>query len=202
MTNHFDALLALGCGIDETGQLTGDAKMNVEVAAKLFKRQIAPLLIFSGGYSYKADFIPPIGESQAMKDYAISLGVPDEKILVETKSKDTLGNAYFTKVQILGPMALRHIGILRGPNQSEERVRYIFSKVLGGQYDYEILQRDEDRPEEQERERKSLIVIQNWLKDVEDGDETSVYQIMREKHPAYSTDLNAQKSLERELDNA
>lgn len=202
MIHTFDALLVLGCGIDESGELIDDARLSVKIAAKLFKQQVAPLIIFTGNYSYKANFVPRISESQAMKDDAITLGIPAEKIHIETESKDTLGNAYFTKVNLLEPLALRRIAILRGPNQSEERVRYIFDKVLGQQYDYELVDRDENRPEEQKRERKSLVVVRNWLKDVEDGDEGAVYKVMCARHPAYSTEPGTDEALRRELDEA
>lgn len=196
MNGRYDAILVLGCGIDEKGELGDDALSSVKMAADLFNQQAVQWLIFCGGVSYKADFAPPIGEAQAMKDYAVKLGIPADKILVEAGSKDTLGNAYFSKVNLLMPLGLRSVAILRGPNHSEERLRYIFQKVLGPDYKYDFILRDEVRPEERERESKSLSLLRNWLDDVKDGDDAAVYAILRAKHPGYSSDPKATEKLQ------
>ena len=44
---------------------------------------------------------PIRSEASAMKEYALSLGIPEMNILAEEKSKDTLGNAFFTKITYL-----------------------------------------------------------------------------------------------------
>jgi len=197
VTNQYDVLLVLGCGIDERGILSPDARTSVERAVGLFGQRTAPMLLFSGSFSYKADFVPPIGEAQAMKDYAIALGVPTDKILVEAGSKDTLGNVYFSKVNLFVPLGLHRIAVLRGPNHSVERLQFIFQKVLGDGYSYDFIQRAEIRPEEQEREREksSLIVLKKWLDDIPDGDDASIYATMRKKHPGYSSDPRAMQNV-------
>ncbi len=202
MAKQFDAILVLGCGIDDQGELIDDARISVETAANLYQQRLAPLLILSGDISYKATFRTPVSEAQAMKDYSISLGVPANKILVETESKDTLGNAYFTKTNLLGPLALHNIAILRGPNQSEERIRYLFGKVLGPNYAFSLIERPEDRPDEVERERKSLAVLKSWLDEIEDGDDRAIYALMRSIHPGYSADPAAAQDLQRLMDEA
>ena len=199
---QFDVILVLSCGIDKHGQLTNGARNSTEIAVKLFEQSLAPLLIFSGNYSYKAGFIPPVSESQAMKDYAISLGVPSDKVLIEAESKDTLGNAYFSKMNLLRPLGLTNVSVLRGPNQSEERLRYIFDKVFGDEIVYEFTQDYDDRPEEYERERKSLAVLKNWFDATADGDSDAVYRIMREKHPAYSSNKGSFEALQSQLEKA
>lgn len=200
--SEVDAILVLGCGIDKHCQLNEDARKSVELGSRLFNQLSASWLIFSGNHSYKADFVPPISESQAMKDYATNLKIPEDKILVEAESKDTLGNAYFSKVNLLDPLNLKQIIIVGGPNQSEERLRYIFDKVCGTQIKYKILQHNVDRPKEHERERKSLVVTKNWLSGVKAGDTNAIYQIMRMRHPAYTSNQDALKKLKTQLEDA
>ena len=89
-----------------------------------------------------------------MKDYAVSLGVTQDKIFVETESKDTLGNFYFTKLNLLVPLGIRDITIIRGPNQSDERIGYLATKVLGDEYTFKIVRPDIERPLERSREKK------------------------------------------------
>lgn len=186
MEHQYDAVVVLGCGIDENGRLGDDARSSVVAVVPLLKRQAAPLIIFSGGYSYKAGFVPPVSEAQAMKDYAVSLGLPGNQILVEAGSRDTLGNAHFTKTNLLAPLALRRVAVLGGPNHSAERLRYIFGMVLGPRYDYELLEHPGSRQSESAHEQESLKQLQGWLEGVEAGDDAAVYAVMRGQDPAYA----------------
>ena len=196
MDKQYDALLVLGCG------LTDDAHEITTLAVKLYNQSISNRIIFSGGLSYKATFNSSKSEAQAMKDFCIDLGVPEANIIIEEKSKDTLGNAYFTKVDILKPLDFKRIAILRGPNHSEDRINYIFNKVLGPDYNIHIIKRSEYRPEENERERKSLVVLKSWFDDVKDGDDENIYKIILKKHPAYSSDPLTAEALKLQIEDA
>ena len=129
------AIIVLGCGIDAAGNLSPDAEGGVRLAIDVMAKTPDSCLIMTGFVSYKAVFKPSISEAQAMKDYAVSLGVSSEKIFVETESKDSLGNFYFTKLNLLVPLKVREVVIVRGPNQSDERIGYLATKVLGDGYD-------------------------------------------------------------------
>ena len=69
----------------------------------------------TGKYGFWLDWqkqIPSRFEAEAMKEYAISEGVPTDLILIEQESKDTLGNAYFTKVNILEPNNWKNVLVI------------------------------------------------------------------------------------------
>lgn len=185
-----NAIVVLGCGIDSAGVLNPDAENSVRLAIDILKRNSDYYLIMTGFISYKATFKPSISEAQAMKDYAVSLGMPQNIIFVETESKDTLGNFYFTKLNLLIPLHVRSVIIVRGPNQSDERVSYLASKVLGDQYTFSIVHPDIERPEEQVREKESLSLARQWLDPIKDGDMPAIYQLMRDRHPGYNSNLN------------
>ena len=142
----------------------------------------------SGSVSYKADFRPPISEAQAMKDCAVNLGAPAQKILVETESRDTFGNAYFTKVNLLMPLAVRHVTVVAGPNHSAERLEYIFEKVFADKISYEfILHGDALPPAEVEREQHALQILRALFDHVPSGLDKALYEVMRTLHPAYKS---------------
>ncbi len=186
MEKEFDAIVVLACGIDEDGQLHEDPKESVDLAVQIYKEGRAPLIIFSGSLSYKATFTPPLNEAQAMKAYAADQGIPAKDMLIEDDSKDTLGNAYFTKKKYLVPKNLKYIIVILGPNHSLERVKYIFDKVLGGAYETSFLEHYANRPGESEREHRSLAILRQWLDTISDGDDKAIYNLMKSKHPAYS----------------
>lgn len=178
-------LLVLSCGITEDGVLGDDAQASVRIAAKLWNQDAARLIIMCGRLSYKADFVPPVSEAQAMKDYALSLGVASNGILTEAESKDTLGNAVFARLNLLDPLSIEEVLIIPGPNHSTERLEFIFNKVFADDIAYSFIERSEEWPDQQHREQKSLETLKGWLDDVKDGDVMQIYQVMRAKHPGY-----------------
>jgi len=186
-----DVLLVLGCGINSDGTLTEDALESARMASDIWSQGVTAQVIASGSVSYKANFMPPVSEAQAVKDHAVSLGVPSDRILTEAESKDTLGNAVFARLNLLDPLGLRKVRILPGPNHSQERLEYLFRKVFGSDIEYSFVRRERDRPQEQAREQQSLIILKGLLDGIEDGDVRSVYRIMRQKHPGYSRNPDA-----------
>lgn len=185
-----NAIVVLGCGIDSSGVLNPDAENSVRLAMDELKRNPDYFLIMTGFVSYKATFKPSISEAQAMKDYAVSLCIPQDIIFVETESKDTLGNFYFTKLNLLVPLHAKNVIIIRGPNQSDERINYLATKVLADQYTFSIVHPDIERPEQRAREEESLSLARQWLDPIKDGDMSAIYQLMRNQHPGYNTNIN------------
>lgn len=185
-----NAIVVLGCGIDSMGNLGPDAKNSVHLAKRALDETPNSCLIMTGSVSYKATFKPSISEAQAMKEYAVTLGIPSNIIFVETESKDTLGNFYFTKLNLLMPLNIHTTIIVRGPNQSDERIEYLAKKVLGDTYSFKIVRPDINRPEEQDREEQSLAIATEWLDPIADGDMPAIYQLMRSKHPGYNSSLS------------
>lgn len=186
MSNEFDVAVVLGCGVNEDGSLSDDPMGSVNLASQLYRSGRIPLIIFSGNLSYKAKFTPPRSEAEAMYAYAQEIGLPANSLLVENESKDTLGNAYFTKVRYLIPKKLGHLAVILGPNHSLERVKYIFNKVLGSQYEITFMEQNANREGEVEREDGSHTILKEWLGSIPDGDHEAVYRVMLAKHPGYS----------------
>ena len=187
-------IIVLGCGIDAMGNIGTDASTSVRLAIDALTQSPDSCLIMTGQVSYKATFKPSISEAQAMKDYAVSLGTPVNRIFVETESKDTLGNLFFTKQNLLLPLRIANISIVRGPNHSNERIAYLANKVLSGGYNFRIIEPDIERPGEHEREQKSLTMTKEWLESIADGDMDAIYKLMREMHPGYNSSITSESS--------
>jgi uncharacterized SAM-binding protein YcdF (DUF218 family) len=185
MAYEFDAAIVLGCGINKDGTLSDDSKESTGIATELYELQRTPLIIFSGDISYKAGFVPPHGESAAMQAFAQELGLPPDPLLQENESKDTLGNAYFTKVRYLIPRHLQHLAVVPGPDHSLERLQYIFGKILGSQYTVTFFEHNANRTQEAEREKRSLNILKEWFDSIPAGDHEAIYRVMLDKHPGY-----------------
>lgn len=181
------AIVVLGCGIDAAGVIGADAQGSVRLAKEALESSSDACIVMSGNVSYKATFRPSISEAQGMKDYAVSLGIPSDRIFVETESKDTVGNLVFTKQNVLRPLGITDVTVVRGPNQSDNRIQFLIGKILGPEYSVNIVRPDIERPEEAEREQRSLAVATEWLSDIKDGDDIAVYELLRRKHPGYNS---------------
>lgn len=129
----YDAIIVLGGGINGDGYLPSIVKKRVSTAVDLYKKGRAPRLMMSGKWSVNSKITYPCTEAEAMKEYAVLCGARRDNVLVETKSQDTLGNAYWSKITFLKP-AKWHKFMVVTSDFHVKRAKYIFSKVFGQEY--------------------------------------------------------------------
>jgi uncharacterized SAM-binding protein YcdF (DUF218 family) len=93
-----EAIVVLGGGV-RPAELLGRSPNLMEAAdrvwhgARLFHASKAPLLVLSGGSDMAKS---ATSEAEAMRQFALDLGVPDGAILLEERSRNTRQNAQFT----------------------------------------------------------------------------------------------------------
>jgi uncharacterized SAM-binding protein YcdF (DUF218 family) len=123
--NWADVIIILGCEFkkDNIGKQT---KQRVKQGVKLYKKGLAKNIIMAAGTKRK-NYL-----SYYMKKYAIKLGVPSKNIFTEENSKDTIGNAIFSK-EIVLKKKWKNI-ILVTSDYHIERSLFIFHHVFGPSY--------------------------------------------------------------------
>jgi len=87
-----DVVIVLGAAISD-GEVSPVYRERINHAITLYEEGTVDFIILTGGFgegSYKSD-------SQIAKEYALSQGVPEEKILIEEKSTITEENLEFSK---------------------------------------------------------------------------------------------------------
>lgn len=96
---HGDVIILLGGGAhDKSQDLSGTGAPSEETLARIItgvrlqKRLNIPLIV-SGGKVYKHRE----ADASIIKRFLLDLGVPEDKVLIEDKSRDTIENAKFTK---------------------------------------------------------------------------------------------------------
>jgi uncharacterized SAM-binding protein YcdF (DUF218 family) len=186
-----DALVVLGRGVDADGSLPRLAKQRVERAAALYAWETAPRIIFSGRCSLMTEEIPAVTEAQAMADYAVTLGLPREALLVEEVSRDTIGNAYFVMRRFLEPNDWTSIRVVTSDFHIQ-RTAWVFQKVLGLGYDVSFSpapsELDHSTIAVRAREESDITAfLMEWLADVPDGDSRALERIIWEEHPGYAS---------------
>ena len=85
------AIVVLGARVLPTGEAAAALQRRAEKGAELYRRGVAPLLIFSGG---SAGTLP--SEASVARDLAVRLGVPAAACVLEEDSHTTYENAQLT----------------------------------------------------------------------------------------------------------
>ncbi|WP_133135199.1 YdcF family protein [Legionella rowbothamii] len=88
-----DAILVLGARIYRDNAINPCLVARVEHAVELYKAHYAPKLLVSGGVDKEDN----VNEAQEMKRIAMSLGVPESDILLESESTSTYENMLLSK---------------------------------------------------------------------------------------------------------
>src|SRR5258708_23548010 len=101
LNNMSDVIIILAGGINIDGSLPEVPKLRVKKGVELFKQRVASNILMSGRWWFWAEHDFPKTEAQAMKEYAMSLGIPENAIYIEDESTDTVGNAYFCRFKFL-----------------------------------------------------------------------------------------------------
>lgn len=184
-----DAVVVLGGGVEEDGTLPELARRRVARAVELYEARIAPRIILSGRCGLLVRE-PRVTEAAAMAAYAASCGVPAEALLLEEESRDTLGNAYFTREQYLEPNGWRSIRVVTSDFHLS-RAAWVFRKILGADYDFSFVSAFSGLPPRQLIHRaleecKLSIFLNEWLEAVQEGDEHAIEHLMENEHPGYA----------------
>ncbi|MBB4637970.1 ElyC/SanA/YdcF family protein [Longimicrobium terrae] len=184
-----DAIVVLGGGVLPDGTLPVVGRTRVQRAVELYRRNIAPRIIFSGRCGLMDDD-PPVTEAAAMGALAREMKVPAEAILLEEEAKDTLGNAYFVREQFLEPNGWTSIRVVTSDFHMS-RAAWVFRKILGAGYDFSFMSAASGlSPRElihrALEECKITIFLNEWLEALEDADEHAIERLMSQEHPGYS----------------
>lgn len=176
---HYDALIVLGRGIDQKGDIPEPNKIVVRKAVELLNQGQSGHLIFSGKWSYHSELTFPITEAEAMRNYAVKIGIKPEIILLEKESEATITNICNIKREILEPKDWRNIMIV-GLKPLKSRILEISHYVLGDKYKVAFLGVDFDFPDKNhlvlEEKRKMREDILDFFQDVTPGNDMAIYQ--------------------------
>lgn len=89
-----NCIIVLGCGIKKNGEVTALLRGRLDKAVEVFKSggERAKFIVSGGQGSDEV-----ISEAEAMKNYLLSVGIAEERIVLENKSTTTMENLAFSK---------------------------------------------------------------------------------------------------------
>ncbi len=118
--------VAIGLGSHDLGV--------ADTAVDLYKRGLAPLLVFTGATSPTTRERMPHGEAVHYRERALELGVPSEAILVEPHARNTGENIRFSR-KVLEESGVEVASVLLISKPYEERRAYATARKLWPEVD-------------------------------------------------------------------
>lgn len=173
----YDVILTLGNGLTEDWKLPDIVSSRLKKIADLYFQKVAPKIIVCGRWSINWDIkgiTPPTTEAEEMKKALSNFNVPDQDILKEEWSRDTIGNAYFAKIKIIKPHNFKTILVVCSDFHLK-RARFLFKKVFNDEYRMDFLTtptENSKNPEFMQMEEDVLERQKNFLQEMKDGDDS------------------------------
>ncbi|MGI0134214.1 MAG: YdcF family protein [Candidatus Micrarchaeaceae archaeon] len=187
-------IVVLGKGIFPDGSLKSEAKLSVEMAVYLFKNKEAGMMMMTGRWSFSTRSDPAKTEAQAMKEYAVQLGVPASAILIEDRSLDATGNAYYVGKMLDNDLQIKKMTVVT-VDYHMTRVAYVFRKA----FDDTLILRfatansglSGDSLRIKERAEAKSLALMHKLFDQEKGSGFGWFsKIVEKTNPLYATNFN------------
>lgn len=150
--------------------------IRLKKVADLYFHEVSNKIIVCGRWSINWDIkgiTPPTTEAEEMKKALLISGVSGQNIIKEEWSRDTIGNAYFSKINIIKPNNLKTILVVCSDFHLK-RVQFLFQKIFDADYQMDFLTTPTENGRDPEFMRMEDSVLErqkNFLKNMRDGDD-------------------------------
>lgn len=134
-----DAIVVFGGGVGEKGSPEESTVERARYSVELYRKGLAGHIIYSSGYTFKYN------DAENMKLFAISMGVPEEDIILEKRANSTYENVKYTS-EILRKMDFRRMILVSSPynmrraelvaRKTAKDIDIIYSPVPGSKFYY------------------------------------------------------------------
>jgi len=169
---QYDAVVVAGYQPDTTTwEFPEHVYKSLDKAKSLLESGRATHIVTAGKWSIAMDnrgLVQPFRECDAMADYLLAQGVPENKILREGFSKDTISNLYYLKTKIFMPKGYTKI-LFVAADFRIQRLEFLCKRILGAEYECDF------EPVAAERnstynEPHAFKIQQEFLAPMKDGD--------------------------------
>ena len=169
MKNKFDCAIVLGAKPEST-----ILKSRLNSAINLYKKDLLSRIIVSG-----------CNESSWMKKYLMQKGINSKNIFKEKKSRDTFGNAFFSK-KIIRTLRGRSLVIITS-DYHLNRTKLIFKKIFGKNYKIKYIKsKTLKKIPFQKLEKDSLIVTKAILTKIKTNTDSQIKKVLKEYDPFFA----------------
>jgi uncharacterized SAM-binding protein YcdF (DUF218 family) len=182
-TNKVDAVIVLANLMNEKGILNHESLSRAKLAVDVFLNTNATYLV-TCGWAYRGDSDDSI--AAAFKEYIISTHEVDSaSILLEENSRDTVGDAFFTKINLATPLDLKKIIVVTS-GYHIDRVKEIFNFIYGEDFLIEFIGAPIKVCDSvKKNEERALNAFRETFTGVLSGDDADIFHALINKHPYY-----------------
>ena len=188
-----DAVIVLSHEMSRDAVLSSESVARCSLASRLF-RELDASFIVTSGWNYRPDCEVPIALAVRRKlEEAHSL--ESSRILADTSARDTVGDAYFTKVNLALAYNWRKIAIVTS-DYHIYRTQIIFEFIYGLRFNLVFFGAPIKACEEKvKHEAASLEAFRRTFASVMSGDDPAILKAMRLHHPFYNGAAHPQLDL-------
>lgn len=179
-----DAIIVLANQMDKNGLLNYESKTRANKAVEILnKRGISHIV--TCGWAYRDD--SDIKIADAFKSYIVnSLGVKPNKVITELNSRDTVGDAYFTKINIALSLNWKNLCVVTS-DYHVKRTKEIFSFIYGNNFSVEIYGASVFHDDSIiSNEIASTNAFRETFFGVATGNNIEILKRLKERHPFYN----------------
>ena len=182
---EYDAVIVLSYKYNN-GVITPQSRNRVDLGLKLNSKFGADSLCFAGR------------AAKSMGDYAREKGF-DGRVLLEDSSRDTVGNAVFTKLEFAWNEGWKDLLVISS-DYHIQRVQEIFRFVYGPSFNLNFFGSGGDFPSPNEKsEEEKLENFLNFFKGIKSGDNEAIVYRIAESHELYKNRPQLKATLMRQL---
>lgn len=186
---HRSALLILSHHMDKNGRLGKETAARVGVAVDLFRKGEFDFIITSG-WNYRSDCELKIGQAVA-EDLLEMRGLEKEQVLVDVCSRDTVGDAYFIRKNIVRPKNIQSLTVVTS-DYHKKRTKAIFEEFFLPKVKVEAVGASvaiANMDELLVHEENSIRAFHQTFENVDFADDNSVQDALTSKHPFYNGEV-------------
>ena len=192
--NIYDAIIVLSNLMDGESNLNLESKNRANLAFEIWNQQNCIPKLITMGSAYRNDTNVPI--SKSMANYLVDkLNVPKEQILSDVLSRDTVGDAFFSRYNFEKFFLKKKIIIITS-DYHEKRAHSIFKFIYGENYKihFSVIETDLKKSKQKD-ETDSLDQFSNTFNGIKSGDMNKIQNILLQNHPLYNGTINPQMTI-------
>jgi len=177
-----DAVIVLANLMDAEGRLNDESQARLSLACELVRAGEAPVLVTSG-WAYRSDSDLCIADVMA-RHAMTHMHLDASQIVIERNSRDTVGDAVFTKRNLANRFAWRSV-LAVTTAYHVARTKAIFSFVYGRAVEV-VGAEGVNNAALAESEAKSLSAFRATFDGIAAGDDEAIYLRLKAAHPFYN----------------
>ncbi len=175
--------IVLAGGIDAHGHIHADTMARCDAGLQLLDEEVVERLVLTGGMRAAGK-----SEARAMADYLVARGAPRSRLVLEERSRDTIGNAVYTKRLLVRASARRFILVTSDYHLA--RALMIFRHVFSGKDVFKGVAAPSVDPAVHRLHELDMRQLEDFmLSTLPQGDDKRIERFMLTHVPQYAKDL-------------